>query len=59
MTVNQNELLSALVDGELQGEELNQALDLLLTDKQARAQFQRYQLASDTRTSFAYLICPQ
>lgn len=47
MTVNQNELLSALVDGELQGEELEQALDLLLSDELAMAQFQQYQLASD------------
>ena len=48
MTVNQNELLSALVDGELQGKELEHALDLLQTDKQAIAQFQHYQFASDT-----------
>ncbi len=47
MTVNQNELLSALVDGELQGEELEQALDLLQSDKQAMAQFQRYQIVKD------------
>ncbi|MBE9532624.1 MAG: sigma-E factor negative regulatory protein [Proteobacteria bacterium] len=48
MTVNQNELLSALVDGELQGKALEQALDLLQSDEQAIVQFQRYQLASDT-----------
>ena len=47
MTVNQNELLSALVDGELEGKELDQALSLLKSDKQAMAQFQRYQLAKD------------
>ncbi len=42
-----NEILSALVDGELEGENLDYALNLLAKDEQARAQFQRYQLASD------------
>lgn len=43
MTINHNELLSALVDGELQGEELDDALQLLATDGQATTQFQHYQ----------------
>jgi len=47
MTANQNELLSALVDGELNGDELEQALQLLSTNDTARAQFQRHQLVSD------------
>ncbi|KKN10162.1 hypothetical protein LCGC14_1039350 [marine sediment metagenome] len=47
MTANQNELLSALVDGELKGEELQQALQLLSTNDIARVQFQRHQLISD------------
>lgn len=47
MTVNQNELLSALVDGELQGQELDRALQLLETNEQAREQYQRYQCSSD------------
>ncbi|MFW5426136.1 MAG: sigma-E factor negative regulatory protein [Methylophagaceae bacterium] len=47
MTMNQNELLSALVDGELQGDELDQALQVLATDKLATAQFQRYQQTQD------------
>jgi sigma-E factor negative regulatory protein RseA len=47
MTANQNELLSALVDGELNGNELQQALELLNSSEQARKQFQHYQLASD------------
>jgi len=47
MTVNQNELLSALVDGELQGSELDDVLQLLHTNEQARNQLQRYQRASD------------
>ena len=47
MTINQNELLSALIDGELQGGELEQALQILATDKLATAQFQRYQRTKD------------
>lgn len=47
MTINHNELLSALVDGELQGSELDQALQVLATDKLATAQFQRYQQTQD------------
>lgn len=47
MTANQNELLSALVDSELKGKELQEALDLLNSNEQARVQFQRYQIASD------------
>ena len=47
MTVNYNEILSALIDGELQGQELEQALHLLHTNENARQQWQRYQLASD------------
>lgn len=47
MTANQNELLSALVDSELKGKELEQALELLNTSELAREQFQRYQLTSD------------
>lgn len=47
MTVNQNELLSALVDGELQGKELDDALQLVNISEQARQQLQQYQYASD------------
>ena len=47
MTANQNELLSALVDGELKGNQLEQALKLLSTNELARAAFQRHQLVSD------------
>lgn len=47
MTVNHNELLSALVDGELQGEELDYTLNLIHSDEQARQQWQRYQRTSD------------
>ena len=47
MTVNQNELLSALVDGELQGDALDNALQLLDMDEQARKQYQQYQYGRD------------
>jgi sigma-E factor negative regulatory protein RseA len=47
MTINQDELLSALVDGELQGDEFEQALQIITTNEQARTQLQRYQFASD------------
>jgi len=47
MTVNQNELLSALVDGELLDSELDAVLQLLQTNEQARNQLQRYQGISD------------
>ena len=58
MTVNDSELLSALVDGELEGDALDHALLLLSTDDRARKQFQRYQRGSDSlrgspRTRFA------
>lgn len=47
MTVDQNELLSALVDGELNDNELERALQLLSNNDTARARFQRHQLVSD------------
>lgn len=52
MTVNLNEQLSALVDGELQGEQLDQVLHSLKTDKQAQLQLQRYQHTSDVLNGF-------
>ncbi len=51
--MNQNELLSALVDGELQHEELEQSLQLLASDEQATAQLQRYQQVKDIVQGFA------
>jgi len=47
MTTDDNELLSALVDGELQGQELDRAIALLSTNVDARERLQRYQLTSD------------
>jgi sigma-E factor negative regulatory protein RseA len=48
MTTTHKELISALVDGELTGSELTQALDLLTNDDEFREQWQRYQSNSDT-----------
>lgn len=47
MTVNPNEMLSALVDGELHAEELEYTLQLIDSDQQAKLTLQRYQLISD------------
>ncbi len=47
MTADDNELLSALVDGQLQGQEFDKAMTLLSTKASAREQLQRYQLSSD------------
>jgi len=43
MTTTHKELISALVDGELTGSDLNKALDLLTNDDEFREQWQRYQ----------------
>jgi sigma-E factor negative regulatory protein RseA len=47
MTANPKELLSALVDGELKGKELEQALDLIHSDEQAKQRWLSYQQTSD------------
>jgi sigma-E factor negative regulatory protein RseA len=47
MAINHLELVSALVDGQLTGSELEQALDLIDNDDKAREAFMRYQQASD------------
>lgn len=47
MTTTHKELLSALVDGELAGSELQQALELLETNNDFREQWQRYLYNSD------------
>jgi len=51
--MNHNELLSALVDGELHGSELDQALRVLAENKLATAQFQRYQQTQDVLKGYA------
>ena len=47
VTSHDDEILSALVDGELQGETLEYALNLLAINEEASMQFRRYQLISD------------
>ena len=47
MTTDDNELLSALVDGELRGRELEKAMALLSADQSARECLQRYQICRD------------
>ena len=51
--MNNNELLSALIDGELQTNELDKALQLLATNEQAKTQFQRYQQTKDVLQGYA------
>ena len=53
MTANEEELLSALVDGELQGEALDSAIALLSTNEAAKKRFQRYQLTSNVLNGHA------
>lgn len=47
MAINHLELVSALVDGQLTGSELEQALELINNDSSAREAFMRFQQASD------------
>ena len=47
MTTDDNELLSALVDGELRGRELDKVMALLSKDQSARECLQRYQISRD------------
>lgn len=47
MAVNHREMLSALVDGQLSGQELDTALALIASDSAARSDFLRYQQSSD------------
>jgi sigma-E factor negative regulatory protein RseA len=47
MTADENELLSALVDGELRGRELDKAMALLGKDPSAKDRLQRYQISRD------------
>lgn len=47
MAINHLEIVSALVDGQLTGSELEQALELIANDNKAREAFMRYQQASD------------
>jgi sigma-E factor negative regulatory protein RseA len=52
MTANQQELLSAFVDGELSQQELDELLALMNTDDNARADYLRYQFSSDVMRGY-------
>ena len=52
MMTDDNELLSALVDGELRGRELDKALAFLSKDPSARERIQRYQISRDAFHGF-------
>ncbi|WP_289282973.1 sigma-E factor negative regulatory protein, partial [Methylophaga sp. UBA5088] len=47
MTIKQQELLSAFVDGELNEQELDELLALMKTDDSAKVDYMRYQFSSD------------
>lgn len=51
MTTNENEYLSALMDGEISGVDLDWALQKLADDPEALARITRYQLARDVLNS--------
>lgn len=53
MTAKRQELLSAFVDGELNAQELDELLALMNTDDNARSDYLRYQLASDTLRGYS------
>lgn len=48
MVNNRQEQVSALVDGELEGSELQHALNHLKNERELRERYQRYQIISDT-----------
>jgi sigma-E factor negative regulatory protein RseA len=52
MTIDNKEMLSALVDGELTHEELDQALAYLKSDNDAEQQFIQYQKLSDVMRGY-------
>ena len=52
MMTDDNELLSALVDGELRGRELDKVMALLSKDQSARECLQRYQISRDAFHGF-------
>ncbi|HET8807953.1 MAG TPA: sigma-E factor negative regulatory protein [Methylophaga sp.] len=56
MTVNHREMLSALVDGQLKGQELTQAIAHISNDPSARAEFLRMQYASDVMHGYTRAV---
>jgi sigma-E factor negative regulatory protein RseA len=53
MTIKQQELLSAFVDGELNEQELDELLALMKTDDSAKQDYMRYQFSSDLIHGYA------
>lgn len=56
MTVNHREMLSALVDGQLKGQELTQAIAHINNDPAARAEYLRMQYASDVMHGYTRAV---
>lgn len=56
MTVNHREMLSALVDGQLEGQELTQAIAYISSDPAARAEYLRLQYASDVMHGYTRAV---
>ncbi len=56
MTVNHREMLSALVDGQLKGQELTQAIAHISNDPAARAEYLRMQYASDVMHGYTRAV---
>lgn len=56
MTVNHREMLSALVDGQLQGKQLTQAINHISNDPAARAEYLRMQYISDVMHGYTRAV---
>lgn len=56
MKVNHREMLSALVDGQLTGQELTQAIAHINNDQAARAEYLRMQYASDVMHGYTRAV---
>lgn len=59
MTVNHREMLSALVDGQLKGQELTQAINYINNDPAARAEYLRLQYTSDVMHGYTRAVSQQ
>jgi len=58
MTAKQKVLISAFVDGELNKQEINELLELMDNDSDARAEYMRYQFSSDVMHGYKSLSKP-
>lgn len=56
MTIKNQETLSSLVDGQVSGQTLSQVIEQLTSDETARADFLRYQQASDLMRGYTRAI---